>query len=200
VSQATIHAGRHRTDARRPVDWAGAAYALFDAASLGTLVCLLALGLAALLPFAFGLQSAVVVSASMVPAMRPGDLVFYQYQDPATLRPGRIVLADRPGRPGELLSHRLVRRRTDGLFVTKGDANRVADSEPVSPEAIHGAARLVVPYVGLLTLLDNPMQRDRAAGFAALVLFGCWGAIPKRNRRATGCNPGLGRVFSRRSG
>jgi signal peptidase I len=139
-------------------------------ASLAALVSVLFLGLWALLPLALGWTPAVVVSGSMMPSIRPGDVVFYQRGK--DVRPNRILLADEPGHPGRLLSHRVVEINSDGTIVTKGDANPTVDSTAIAPSAVHGQARLVVPYIGLLTLADRPEQRSRVVVFAAVVLFG----------------------------
>jgi signal peptidase I len=140
-------------------------------AGLAALVALLSLGGWSLLPLAVGWIPAVVVSGSMTPAVRAGDLVFYQRSDGTDVRPGRIVLADQPGHPGRLLSHRVVSVNPDGTITTKGDANPTVDSDPLPPGAIHGQARLVVPYIGLLTLVDRPEQRPRVALFVLVVLL-----------------------------
>ncbi len=144
---------------------------LFQAARLTALVTLLSLGASSLLPLAAGWIPAVVVSGSMTPAVRPGDLVFYQRARSADVRPGRILLADQPGHEGELLSHRVVSVDPDGTITTKGDANATADSDPVAPGAVRGQARLIVPYVGLLTLINRPEQRKRIAVFVIVVLL-----------------------------
>ncbi|MDQ4008682.1 MAG: hypothetical protein M3211_11350, partial [Actinomycetota bacterium] len=67
----------------------------------------------------------------------------------APLRHGDIAVVDDPARPGEVLSHRVARVRDDGFVITRGDANEEADSTPVSPDAVRGQGRLLVPYVGL---------------------------------------------------
>jgi signal peptidase len=166
---------------------------LFPAAGLAALVALLSLGVWSLLPLAMGWIPAVVVSGSMTPAVHPGDLVFYQRTTNADVRPGRIVLADQPGHPGKLLSHRVVSVDPDGTVITKGDANATVDSDALEPGAIRGQARLVVPYIGLLTLIDRPEQRDRVAVFVLVVLLAATyrpaGRSRRRGRHAIGSHP-----------
>ncbi|WIM93785.1 signal peptidase I [Actinoplanes oblitus] len=97
----------------------------------------------------FGWTSAVVVSGSMMPEIRAGDVAIASPIDPADVRPGQPILVDNPAKPGRLLLHRVVRRNPDGSFVTRGDANRVDDSLPVPPGSVRGLPRLLVRYVGL---------------------------------------------------
>jgi signal peptidase len=99
------------------------------------------------LPVVLGWRPTLVLTGSMAPAVRAGDVVVVE---PARRpRPGTIVLVDDPAVPGRRLLHRLVRVRPDGTLVTKGDANRVADSAPVPPGNVLGAVRLRIPAIGL---------------------------------------------------
>jgi len=45
--------------------------------------------------------------------------------------------------------HRIVDVNSDGTFITQGDANRDADSDPLVRSQIVGQARLLVPLIGL---------------------------------------------------
>jgi len=97
------------------------------------------------LPLLAGWEASAVMSGSMAPAIRPGDLVaFTPYRGPM-LAPGTIVSYEDPARPGTVITHRIVEVREDGSYVTKGDANPTADSTPVTPEMIRGVARMVYP-------------------------------------------------------
>ncbi|MGW6746349.1 S26 family signal peptidase [Streptomyces sp. NPDC055025] len=106
---------------------------------------------------ALGWTAGVVQSGSMRPALVPGDVVLYQPpvrdRTPAV---GQIVLAEDPTRPGRLLTHRVHRVLPGNELITKGDANSTPDSTPVRPTALHGVARLRVPWIGL------PVQLWRA--------------------------------------
>jgi hypothetical protein len=59
------------------------------------------------------------------------------------------VTAENPARPGTLLTHRIIAQNPDGTFVTQGDANPSQDLEPITRDAIHGRAFIMVPWVGL---------------------------------------------------
>jgi signal peptidase I len=129
--------------------WA-AARVLLAVGALTYLVALAVLLAWSVLPVLLGWSSYVVQSGSMMPSIRPGDvLVSGPVGEGAPLRRGQIVVVDDPAVPGRLLSHRVARIRDDGFVITWGDANAQPDSTPVPPEAVRGRGRLLVPYVGL---------------------------------------------------
>lgn len=108
---------------------------------------LLALLVLAVTPLALGWSAAVVLSDSMSPALRVGDVVVHRPADRLEL--GQILVVDDPVRPGQLLTHRLVDETADGRLTLQGDANAVADSTPVAVDAVRGRVQLRVPLVGL---------------------------------------------------
>src|SRR5881392_868454 len=98
---------------------AGAVFELRRAA----LAALGGLLLWSLVPVLFGWTVTVVVSGSMVPTLRPGDVVVVspvRAADVGRLTPGKVILVADPAHPGQLLSHRLVGFTTDGNLITKG--------------------------------------------------------------------------------
>ncbi|GAA2522435.1 hypothetical protein [Pilimelia columellifera] len=121
------------------------------------LVLTFAVGMIAwsVLPAAFGWTTSVVVTGSMAPAIRVGDIVGaapIERERIDKLAPGTVLLMDDPAKPGKLLLHRLVGKTADGNLVTKGDANEEADSTAVPQESVRGVARLRVPAIGLPVL------------------------------------------------
>ncbi len=132
----------------------------------------------AMLPVAWGWQPVVVLSDSMAPAVRAGDIVVTSPPAPHLLREGVIARFDAPARDGTLM-HRIVGVTADGAFRTKGDANEVADSTPVEPSQIRGVARLVVPALGYAVVQAAYGRTLMAAllvlAFAAAVWASRWG-------------------------
>ena len=104
--------------------------------------------LVAIVPVLVGWHSTVVVSDSMAPGVRAGDVVVAS-STKQRLAPGVVVLVENPAAPGKLLLHRLVDYDSQGLMILKGDANLSRDSTPVPVENLKGVARLRIPYVGL---------------------------------------------------
>ncbi|KTR93955.1 hypothetical protein NS220_10770 [Microbacterium testaceum] len=120
----------------------------------------------AVAPLAIGWQTTTVMTGSMEPAIRTGDLVVSRPIDPAELRPGQVVLVRDPDRPGLLRLHRLYAVEGSEL-TTKGDANPEADSSPVLRSDVLGIGALRVPWIGI------PIQQARdgdAVALAATVL------------------------------
>lgn len=127
-----------------PNRWVRHAVALCARSVLATVAGLLVW---TVLPMALGWQPAVVLSGSMEPAIRTGDVVLTREVPAAQLRPGQVLLAD--GADGRRLLHRFDSTADDGGLILRGDANEEPDSSPVAAEAVHGVGVLRVPWVGL---------------------------------------------------
>lgn len=112
-------------------------------------------------PTVLGFSAAVVVTGSMSPAIEQGDLVVcrrsedYAVGDVITFRSG-----------ASLVTHRIVGSAENG-FVTQGDANNVADADPVPRSAVIGKVVFTVPKLGIfIEKLRTPL------GMTVLVLIG----------------------------
>jgi len=116
-------------------------------------------------------QALAVLSGSMRPGMEVGAMVFTEPVDPTAVRAGDVITFVRPGGQGELVTHRVVAVDTttgSPLFTTQGDANDVADLDPVPAASVVGAPRWVVPELGRwASVVHSPK------GFGALVLLAC---------------------------
>ncbi len=132
----------------------------------------------ALLPYALGWHATMVVSGSMEPAIRTGDVVVLAPVTEEQAREGALVGAvvqvDNPVRPGNLLLHRVVGRNTDGTLVTKGDANQSRDYAPVRPDRVRGVARLRVPAAGLPMLWLRNGDRVPLISLGGVLLILAW--------------------------
>ena len=107
------------------------------------------LAVMALLPLIVpGWQSASIISGSMEPVIRAGDVVIASNHDGVGLGPGTVIVFDDPV-TGDLLTHRIVGLTPAGEYITQGDANRGADSTPVSPSRVQAVGRILVPFVAL---------------------------------------------------
>lgn len=110
-----------------------------------TLVCGAAIW--AVAPLVLGWQPTTVMTGSMGPRIAPGDVVVTRPVGDAPLRVGQVVLHDDPDHAGRLRLHRIVRVERDAV-ITRGDANRAADSSPVPRSAVHGIGVLRIPMIG----------------------------------------------------
>ena len=125
-------------------------------------------------PMILGWQPRVVLTGSMQPSVRPGDIAVVGpvRADGQKLPPGRVLLVRAPQLSSGYYLHRLVRYQDDNL-VTQGDANRQEDHESVAPERVAGQLRLVVPEVGLPVVWLHDREIVKMAGAAG----GTWLAM-----------------------
>lgn len=127
----------------------------------------LTLVLCTVAPVLVGGDAFVVMSGSMTPTLRPGDVVATRPLGAAAVRDGDVIVFDDPGRPGRVLIHRVVRHNADGSLVTQGDANTSTDSRPVARSAVRGLPVLRVAALGIPVL----WRRERHYPQLALLLL-----------------------------
>jgi signal peptidase I len=122
---------------------------------VGFLAWIVALPVALLLaatfvPTIFGLESQIVVSGSMNPAMAVGSVAMTREVDARSISPGDIVSFRHRG-VSETTTHRVVDVKTQGsqvMFTTKGDANDTPDPEPVVVDGKIHKVEYVIPAAG----------------------------------------------------
>lgn len=128
------------------------------------LVVVVAIGAAMLtvvIPRLTGSVSLTVLTGSMSPTIPAGSAILVQPLEPSEVREGDIITFQ--AKPGEstYVTHRVIEVETeDGqrFFITKGDANRGPDSDPVPAGAVRGRVIFHVPYAGRLAeTVRSPM-------------------------------------------
>lgn len=82
-----------------------------------------------------------VSGGSMRPALRSADIVFVRKTHQVSK--GDIILIRRPGH--EAVLHRVVDTEANGSLITQGDANDIADREPVAVRHVSGRVVAVMP-------------------------------------------------------
>jgi signal peptidase len=102
--------------------------------------------------FAVGLfpfKPSVIPTGSMVPVFNPGDIAIV-----AKVSSDNIKLGDIIEYRTETINivHRVIKIEKDGYFITKGDANNTADTEPVDPRNVTGKVVFNVPKVGWISI------------------------------------------------
>jgi signal peptidase len=143
-------APRKRSWARTALGWLVATVSGLAVAAIVALAVALTL-----VPAVAGGHTLTVLSGSMVPRLPVGSVVVDRPVDPSSLQVGEIVTYhtknDDPAFPDALVTHRIVdvKATQDGpVFTTKGDANNVADKQPVQASQIRGELWYDVPYIG----------------------------------------------------
>ena len=130
---------------------------------LGTLIMAAAVILCLVLavPRFAGVQTYIVVSGSMEPAIPVGSLVYSRETEPQTLEPGDVIVfystdaAESSGGSADgsavPITHRVVENHTDeGEIITKGDANAANDLFPTAYANVEGKVVLHIPKLGFL--------------------------------------------------
>ncbi|MFJ3903646.1 signal peptidase I [Streptomyces sp. NPDC090025] len=132
-----------------------------------------------------GWSPSVVVSGSMEPALSRGDVVAVRQVRATEVGAGAVISFADTAHGGRSTTHRAVKRQNFDTFVTKGDANRDPDPQPVTPDRLRGVVTAVVPVVGTgLLWLDNG---DWVFLVAAVLLYtvllaGCRETLGRRVR------------------
>ena len=113
-------------------------------------------------------HSFVVLTASMTPAIAPGDVVIVAERDPAAIVEGDVITFVR-GDNEVPVTHRVI-DVVDGpggvAFETQGDANGAPDASLVPGANVIGAVALTIPYIGyVIQFAGSPL------GFAVLVVL-----------------------------
>lgn len=101
------------------------------------------------IPKIFGFHIYTVISGSMEPAIPTGSLVYVHYEDPGTIQKKDVIAFYSQSADGSIITHRVVSNsEAMGQFITKGDANKENDMNPVSYTNYIGKVTLSVPVLG----------------------------------------------------
>ena len=109
----------------------------------------------------------VVISPSMEPTIKKGDMLFVKGTEPYLIKNGTIegkegdiIVFDAqglwPGTPDEPIVHRVIDKYLVGdvwYFLTKGDNNHVPDAAPVSEDRIYGIIIGIIPFIGWVKII-----------------------------------------------
>ncbi|MBR0384935.1 MAG: signal peptidase I [Erysipelotrichaceae bacterium] len=99
-----------------------------------------------LIPAALGYRSYSIVSPSMAPAIPEGSMVYVKGCQPETVEEGEIIAFTRRG---ITVVHRVkMNDEANPRFITKGDANSIADPDPVPYSQLIGSMAFHLPQMG----------------------------------------------------
>lgn len=132
--------------------------------------------LAAALPQALGGTSMVVLSGSMTPTIRTGDVVVVRPIAPTEAAIGDIVTFKDPAGGDRMLVHRVraISRSGDQVeVITKGDANSTQERWKVAADGTIGTVAYRVPVLGFAVgWINSPAGRVGLLIIPALLLAG----------------------------
>ena len=118
-----------------------------------------------------------ILTSSMVPTYPPGTLVIVRPVAVDDIHIGTVVTYQLESGKPEVVTHRVVAINQpnvpdgEATFITKGDANDVADENPVQYVPIRGAVWYSVPYIGWINNVVNGDMRSVAIPIIAGLLF-----------------------------
>lgn len=124
------------------------------------LAVMLAAGLL-LVPRLLGYEIYGVLSGSMEPTFRVGSVIYVKPSAPEEVFVGDPITYtfDLQGQDELMITHRVLEKDdTARQFITKGDANSVADLAPVSYDRLVGRALYTIPHLGSLTVFMQSRQ------------------------------------------
>ena len=141
-----------------------------------------------------GMGTFVVTGSSMEPVISKGALVIIEPVSPTAVSPGDIITFEHYG---QMTTHRVIAiddsNAASPTFTTKGDANTVADPEPIHFAGQVGVYRASIPVLGYVIVYAQAYWRLALTALAALafllcgamLIFGNTNAMRPRTRRKT---------------
>lgn len=134
--------------------------------ALGTvlLIILVVACLPLTLPKVFGYHIYTVISGSMEPEIPIGSLVYVKNLPPEEVQADEIIAFYGAMDDGAIITHRVVSNsKIMGEFITKGDANKTKDMNPIPYNNYIGKMVLSIPKAGGMVQTLATMQGKIAA-------------------------------------
>ena len=126
-----------------------------------------------------------IISPSMEPTYKVGDLIYVKKVDPYKIQPGDVItfVVNEDLVVG---THRVVEVDLEKKqFITKGDANQIKDAEPVSFNNVIGVPKFSIPKMGYVSdFVQNPPGMYIAIGVGIVVILAVFLPDIFRNARA----------------
>lgn len=125
-----------------------------NALGIFLLVAVIAICLPLTLPKAFGYHIYTVISGSMEPKIPIGSLVYIRDSAPEDMVTDDVIAYYGASDQASIITHRVVENRMlMGEFITKGDANKTKDMNPIPYANFIGKVVLSIPKVGKIAQL-----------------------------------------------
>lgn len=175
------------------------AFNIFYGVFIGLLVIIGVLFVVSIVPVDLGIETKIVQSGSMEPAIPIGALVILKPSD--VYQVGDVITFGEESASAVPTTHRIIGIRKEGgaeFYTTKGDANEEDDAREVAAHNVVGKVYVSVPYAGFVLnfarqplgfalLIALPAVLVILAEFAAIVqeVVALWKnrrAVPKRAR------------------
>ncbi len=126
-------------------------------------------------PKLFGYQIYAVLTGSMTPAYPVGSVVYVRECGPEDIEVGDVITFHMGSDNGYVMTHRVIAMdMSEDAFITKGDANNVADPEPIAFERLVGEVTLCVPKLADLSDFVNSTTGKSVTFIAFAAAFILW--------------------------
>lgn len=140
--------------------------------ALGTamLIILVVICVPLTIPRALGFEIYSVISGSMEPELPVGSIVYIKGEEPENIEKGEIIAFYGARESTAIITHRVVENQVVmGEFITKGDANKTKDMNPIPYENFIGKVVWSVPFLGHVAQMITSLQGKIIAG--AIILL-----------------------------
>ena len=158
---------------------------LWQICSAGLAVALFATCLGLVAIRMLGMATFVVTGSSMEPVINKGALAIVEPVSPTAISRGDIITFDHYG---QMTTHRVIAidasNAASPTFTTKGDANTVADPEPVHFPGQVGIYRASIPVLGYAIVYAQAYWRLAVMAVAALAFLLCGAMLVFGNVKA----------------
>ena len=113
-----------------------------------------------------------VISGSMEPKYSVGDLIYVKEADPYKIEEGTVITFVL-NEDLVVATHRVIEvDAANQRFYTKGDANEIADSEPVHFNNVIGVPQFSIPKLGYVSdFVQNPPGTYITVAVGAVLIF-----------------------------
>ena len=124
-------------------------------------------------PRMLGYQLYTVISGSMEPEIPVGSLVFIKDMEARDVEVDDVIAFYGGRDTNAIITHRVVKNKViEGEFITKGDANKTEDMNPVDYNEFIGRVELSITEVGnLAQMLTSTQGKIAAASMIGLAVI-----------------------------
>ena len=156
--------------------------AFFNILGIVLILAVIAACIPLTVPKLFGYEIYNIVSGSMKPEYSEGTVVYVKGVEAADVEEGDVIAFFRQN---SVVVHRVVQnRKVEAKFITKGDANRIDDIDPVPYRDLIGRVEKKFPVVGhFLSLFNTLVGKIYFLGIALIGVLFCALSGLLRDRR-----------------
>lgn len=136
------------------------------------------------LPKVFSIEPYGILSNSMEPLYPVGSIVYVKKCLPEDINVDDVITFKQGVASESVATHRVIeKRKSDSVFITKGDNNEEIDAMPIAYERVIGKVMLCIPFLGHFYLWLVSTLGVAVCTFAACVVVILWGLVYNYKKR-----------------